>query len=368
MKKPQRRCLYAFLIGACSFLLHFPATAAQPTADAGAGLLRIEPAAGIEIGEIAYRHSDATAYPVLEQAIIQGLDGFEGCGDDPVSNVRYFYDSIDLNGDDTPETIVYLVGQYTCGSGGCTSLVLQETANGYVPVARLSLVNNPILVSDEKTNGWRDLILYVSGGGAKGAYHVIRFSGKAYPGNPSVQPVIEPGAKLTGVALIADEILFDTPAPVLKSADCEGADTGSDLLATERLGELAVGMDAVRVAELLGEPKTRGEPMMSEADALFHGIWRFPAQGITLDMVADTADGEQAIASARCGLSCKLATQREIGIGATYEEVAEAYSDVQDEEGSEAPFNFVAGSLYGGLVFSFEEGKVIQIFLGAAAE
>jgi len=39
-----------------------------------------------------------------------------------------------------------------------------------------------------------------------------------------------------------------------------------------------------------------------------------------------------------------------------------------NREDSARTGSFVAGSIYGGIIFDFQKGKVSQIFLGAAAE
>ena len=45
-----------------------------------------------------------------------------------------------------------------------------------------------------------------------------------------------------------------------------------------------------------------------------------------------------------------------------------AYGRDRNAEESQVGSLFVAGSVYGGLLFTFEAGRVTQIFLGAAAE
>ena len=64
----------------------------------------------------------------------------------------------------------------------------------------------------------------------------------------------------------------------------------------------------------------------------------------------------------------KLATARGITIGSTEDAVKKAYGSVRDKENSEAGKTFVAGSIYGGVIFRFEGGKVSEIFIGASAE
>ena len=65
---------------------------------------------------------------------------------------------------------------------------------------------------------------------------------------------------------------------------------------------------------------------------------------------------------------CKLATSRGIKIGSTEAEVTKAYRDVRNAEQSIAGQTFVAGSIYGGAIFTIKAGKIVQIFIGAAAE
>ena len=264
------------------------------------------------------------------------------------------------------ETVVYLVGSYACGSAGCTALIFRSDDETHQLLSRLVLVNNPIVVSDQTTNGWRDLILYVAGGGAESAYHVLEHSGGTYPENPSVAPTLEAGTVVTGDAYIANEILFDTPAPVLISEECAAVDF--NLLKSEGFGNLRVDLGDQQVVGLLGEPKIRDQRVLWEADAFYHQTWRYPERGIVLDMVSESADDRRRIASIRVGPPSMLRTRRGVGIGDSYSDVEKAYSSDRDEENSDPPLTFVAGSLYGGLVFSFEERRVTQIFLGAAGE
>jgi len=65
---------------------------------------------------------------------------------------------------------------------------------------------------------------------------------------------------------------------------------------------------------------------------------------------------------------CKLATRRGIKIGDTVAAVRKAYGDVEDKSRGQSRDSFVAGSLYGGVIFDLKDGKVTQIFIGASAE
>ena len=66
--------------------------------------------------------------------------------------------------------------------------------------------------------------------------------------------------------------------------------------------------------------------------------------------------------------ACQLATARGIKIGSTEAAVKKAYAKERDKEQTKAGESFTAGSIYDGVIFTFKDGKVSQIFIGAAAE
>jgi hypothetical protein len=61
-------------------------------------------------------------------------------------------------------------------------------------------------------------------------------------------------------------------------------------------------------------------------------------------------------------------TEKGIRIGSTEQEVNEAYGRFRNAEESKQGEVFVAGSVFGGLIFTFQQGRVSKIFIGAAAE
>ncbi|MCU0568878.1 MAG: hypothetical protein MUF49_20055 [Oculatellaceae cyanobacterium Prado106] len=162
----------------------------------------LPPQAGARMGNIQYLSSETTPNAAIEQAIIQDV------GDRTTAQqVRYYYDRIDLNGDGNSEALVYLNGSYTCGSGGCTLLVLEPQGQNFQIVSSMTLVNSPVIVSSERTDGWNDLIIKVEGGGAQPHYARLQYgtSGTSgYPGNPSTAP--EVNSTINGTAVITDEI------------------------------------------------------------------------------------------------------------------------------------------------------------------
>ena len=83
-----------------------------------------------------------------------------------------------------------------CGSGGCKTLILQRHGEGYRTVMSATITWPPIRVLETRTHGWRDIGVTVAGGGINPPYEALmRFDGKRYPSNPSMEPAARPGAK-----------------------------------------------------------------------------------------------------------------------------------------------------------------------------
>ncbi|WP_105902987.1 hypothetical protein [Vibrio gangliei] len=118
---------------------------------------------------------------------------------DPKNN-RYRWLTYDINNDQKPELFVLTDW---CGSGGCTVLMFENRDNEWQFNSRITQVRTPIQVTNYHHFGWRDLIIPVSGGGAKAANHVMEYTGVSYPINASTAPVSD---KKGNVTLFSDNI------------------------------------------------------------------------------------------------------------------------------------------------------------------
>ena len=141
-----------------------------------------------------------------------------------------------------------------------------------------------------------------------------------------------------------------------------------DLLYSEGFGDLKIGLSETEVVQILGEPESKGEQQFWGADGLYHQKWNYPQQGITLDMAAETEEGSAMISSIRVQAPSQLTTERGVGIGDSSAKVKQAYAAEEDEAAPISSDFFVAGSVYGGLIFEFENNRVKEMFLGAVAE
>lgn len=117
---------------------------------------------------------------------------------------RYSIAIADLNGDTSPEGLVYVTGAGWCGSGGCPLYILRRNARRWQLVNSVTLVNLPVRMLMTKSGGWHDLAVRVRGGGIMPGYEaVLRFDGRRYPGNPSVPPAQRARKEALGRTLIS---------------------------------------------------------------------------------------------------------------------------------------------------------------------
>jgi hypothetical protein len=100
---------------------------------------------------------------------------------DSISRKFVFFE-YDLNDDGKKEIFVGLFGTYFCGSGGCTQYLLDNQGN---IITVFSVAGNPVVIDNNKTNGWKDLFIY---SGKKD--RIVKFDGKKYPSNPSTLPAL----------------------------------------------------------------------------------------------------------------------------------------------------------------------------------
>ena len=83
-------------------------------------------------------------------------------------------------------------------------------------VADISVSRPPIRVSPHSSNGWRNLLVHVSGGGTPSHETELEFDGRSYPSNPTVPPA-EPAADTKGAVVVISE--FDNLADGLRLFD-----------------------------------------------------------------------------------------------------------------------------------------------------
>jgi len=137
---------------------------------------------------------------------------------------------------------------------------------------------------------------------------------------------------------------------------------------TESIGGLGLGMTPKQFVELLPCTVEKSEPVLWAGIGEIIQEWNYADCGISLKLSASDNNTPQKILSIRTTAPSEFKTNRKIGIGSTFEQVIDAYTEYADQADNQAGETFLAGSVYGGLSMEFEKNRVVSLFLGAGAE
>lgn len=102
----------------------------------------------------------------------------------------YKHARVDLDGDGLKDGLVLfdLPHQSWCGWDGCSMAVFHASRNGFAPVASMSGIRGPLYVRQTKTNGWRDIVVRISGAEIRDKNVKMAFDGRSYPRHPMTAP------------------------------------------------------------------------------------------------------------------------------------------------------------------------------------
>jgi hypothetical protein len=187
-------------------------------------------------------------------------------------------------------------------------------------------------------------------GGATGRWAKVQYGGKE-------------GWAFSGFLEDAEQKAETAAAPFSDDAYLE---YGFALMQQDALGFLRLDAPAALVLEKLGTPAEQSEAVYWGADGQYHQTWIYKEAGIQLDMVREE-QGPQTVNMITVTAPCALQTTRGIGVGSSVGDVKAAYAKEIPPEYSSGD-KIIAGTVYGGIIFTISGGAVSRIFIGAAAE
>jgi hypothetical protein len=156
--------------------------------------------------------------------------------------------------------------------------------------------------------------------------------------------------------------------PAQPPCPTEDYDCRVQRLGDTSFGAITNGATAEAIVARLGEPTARGETQEEGASGLFLSVWEWPAAGVVVTMESTTPTGALTAHSFTLRAPCAERSTRGVGVGSTEAEVSTAYAGLADPDATRPGETFVAGSVYGGVFFTFVGGRVSEIFVGAGAE
>ena len=141
------------------------------------------------------------------------------------------------------------------------------------------------------------------------------------------------------------------------------------LMKAEQIGAMKLDQPVaqLKLPAGCGRPQKDSEQLWG-ADGAYHQNWKYAACGLTLGLVREKTSDPQRVFSLTLAAPSRLKTARGMGIGSPAEAVIKAYAQDYNPQESQKGQTLVVGSIYGGLIFTLKQGKVSEIFWGAAAE
>jgi len=165
---------------------------------------------------------------------------------------------------------------------------------------------------------------------------------------------------------ITENTQEDTTSSSTEDILAQRSETGMELMDNETIGKLRLGLSYSDVVAFLGEAEEVNEVYVSEVDGEKHQMYHYPSKGISLSFLFPEGKKNE-LTEIEMKTPSDLLTSRKIGIGSSYADTKTAYQNVLDEDFT-SENQIVAGSIYGGVVFNFENDKVVRVFIGASAE
>jgi hypothetical protein len=142
------------------------------------------------------------------------------------------------------------------------------------------------------------------------------------------------------------------------------ADHTFDLVQRETIGPLRPGATEKLVIGTLGAPTKKQKPILEGATGEFASVWVWSDASII--MVADKDKGPWTARMITISGRPTFETRMHIHVGSTRAEVERAYERSLDDDGKKKE-TYLAGSMYGGLLFTFDHDKVVSISIGPFA-
>lgn len=154
---------------------------------------------------VVSEYAEETEYPALASFLIS----YYQIPDEYQSETRYYYNYIDLNDDGTEELFAFVVGEYTEVSFGDPALILTEEADGsFTVLETFEGVHTPILISENTTNGWHDIIYNEYGMGTEDGYRICHYNPEGGY-QTELSEVVEESPSQGGTQILSNNLIDD---------------------------------------------------------------------------------------------------------------------------------------------------------------
>lgn len=161
-------------------------------------------AAEDDVITVMEQYAESTEYPKLAEF----LATYYQIPEEELSETRYYYNYVDLNDDGTNEIFAVVIGDYTEIASGDPALILWEENDTFGVVESFEGIHTPVMISDQITNGWHDIIYQQYGGGTEDGYRVCRYNPEGGY-QTELTEVIDELESVGGIRILSNNLIDD---------------------------------------------------------------------------------------------------------------------------------------------------------------
>lgn len=161
-------------------------------------------AAEDDVITVMEQYAESTEYPKLAEF----LATYYQIPEEELSETRYYYNYVDLNDDGTNEIFAVVIGDYTEIASGNPALILWEENDTFGVVESFEGIHTPVMISDQITNGWHDIIYQQYGGGTEDGYRVCRYNPEGGY-QTELTEVIDELESVGGIRILSNNLIDD---------------------------------------------------------------------------------------------------------------------------------------------------------------
>ena len=131
----------------------------------------------------------ATKKDPSDAALVDSIQQYVNNRQGP-ANTRFEYVRIDLNDDGRRDAIVMMKLPYSfwCKKEGCRTVIFEADNEKFDVTTEMTLVRGPILISETKTNDWKDIIIREDARISDARHVLMQYNGASYPSYTDTQP------------------------------------------------------------------------------------------------------------------------------------------------------------------------------------
>lgn len=125
------------------------------------------------------------------------------------NETRYYYNYVDFNDDGTEEIFAVVIGAYTEVSFGDPAMILSREGEVFSVIESFEGIHTPVIISDNLTNGWHDIIYQEYGPGIEYGFRICRYDPDERSYQTELSELWEEMKPIGGIQILSNNLIDD---------------------------------------------------------------------------------------------------------------------------------------------------------------